>query len=599
MESPKFKLVSIMNDGLEEDPKFFPVENLPYETNTNRRGFLGAGMTAIALLASSKIFGRNAHSAPNITMLKAHDSSIRSLYFTKNGKTLISLADDDLKLWALPEKKLLGKIKDKTIKNAALSPDDKIFAVAAENKIEIRSLKNAALIKTIATKTDNLEIDTICFTPDNKFLLALDDRSNQLISWDCNTWKKGTFLPAVMNGDIKNIFFTPAGNLMISIELNFDPKKDTSITSINVRSAADGKLIKKLFEFVSPNGEFLCIASADGKRLFFKNTSYETEPLEIWDLEKMKKEYSYPINERYEKKIFAVSPDGLKVFICPKTAVQICEAPRLSNAQKKILEMMNVRDYEQLKKPVVDLCDHNGSIQAIAASIEGSWLASGDYSGVIRISDWRKQECLGFVFDPRVNEDDGISYNIYDKQTGQTLSYTLPCGSSIPPGAVCTCNCVSGTKPVYVPPSYNDGGGSYCSCNKVCVCIPVCQAHKLLHPDKFVRMLSKEILLFMGKKEMDYMKWAAGNSKKKLKPVIISLVKKIKKGMQPKFENWPSIDRCTAYLSHNDKVISIMAAQMINLQIHLNGHFIPHELYLKVDALLRKSRQLHWQNKLM
>ncbi|MEM4245622.1 MAG: hypothetical protein QW404_03160 [Candidatus Nanoarchaeia archaeon] len=52
---------------------------------------------------------------------------------------------------------------------------------------------------------------------------------------------------------------------------------------------------------------------------------------------------------------------------------------------------------------------------------------------------------------------------------------TLPCGSPIPPGAVCVCNCI----PVTSPPSYQPR--TYrtctcvpvCTCNKICVCIPV------------------------------------------------------------------------------------------------------------------------------
>src|SRR6185436_4213245 len=54
-----------------------------------------------------------------------------------------------------------------------------------------------------------------------------------------------------------------------------------------------------------------------------------------------------------------------------------------------------------------------------------------------------------------------------------------PCGSPIPAGAVCTCNCVPGSEPAYRPPRSTGGGGGYggggriCTCNKICTCIPV------------------------------------------------------------------------------------------------------------------------------
>ncbi len=51
---------------------------------------------------------------------------------------------------------------------------------------------------------------------------------------------------------------------------------------------------------------------------------------------------------------------------------------------------------------------------------------------------------------------------------------TLPCGSPIPPGAICTCNCI----PVRSAPSYPRTYRTctcvpVCTCNKICVCIPV------------------------------------------------------------------------------------------------------------------------------
>ena len=47
------------------------------------------------------------------------------------------------------------------------------------------------------------------------------------------------------------------------------------------------------------------------------------------------------------------------------------------------------------------------------------------------------------------------------------IHYTMPCGSPTPPGAVCTCNCVS--VPASTPYNY-----TVCSCNKVCTCDTVC-----------------------------------------------------------------------------------------------------------------------------
>jgi hypothetical protein len=116
----------------------------------------------------------------------------------------------------------------------------------------------------------------------------------------------------------------------------------------------------------------------------------------------------------------------------------------------------------------------------MVATADGKTLACGDYSGAISLWELEKPGFRTYLFDAAANMSDvkGLSYNVYDQLTGQIISYTLPCGSPIPAGAVCTCNCVPGTDKPYRPsyPSgggYPGGGGTYCTCNKICTCIPV------------------------------------------------------------------------------------------------------------------------------
>jgi hypothetical protein len=65
--------------------------------------------------------------------------------------------------------------------------------------------------------------------------------------------------------------------------------------------------------------------------------------------------------------------------------------------------------------------------------------------------------------------DDGITYK-YTDLYGNTYTYTLPCGSPIPEGAICTCNCVALCScDNYVAPCScdSDTGGTYCTCDTV------------------------------------------------------------------------------------------------------------------------------------
>jgi hypothetical protein len=63
---------------------------------------------------------------------------------------------------------------------------------------------------------------------------------------------------------------------------------------------------------------------------------------------------------------------------------------------------------------------------------------------------------------------EGIQYK-YTDPYGNVTSYTLPCGSPIPAGAICTCNCVTVCSCVgYVAESSPDSGGdTICTCDLV------------------------------------------------------------------------------------------------------------------------------------
>jgi hypothetical protein len=123
-------------------------------------------------------------------------------------------------------------------------------------------------------------------------------------------------------------------------------------------------------------------------------------------------------------------------------------------------------------KLLATLTGHKSSILKLAISPDGKMMASGDRDGVVILWDIEKRSFLNFLFDPKASQTDAITYNQYDKITGQTITYTLPCGSPIPSGAVCTCNCVQGTYRPYTP-SVPSSVRTICTCNKICTCIPV------------------------------------------------------------------------------------------------------------------------------
>ena len=151
---------------------------------------------------------------------------------------------------------------------------------------------------------------------------------------------------------------------------------------------------------------------------------------------------------------------------------------------------------------------------------------------------------------------------------GETVTYTLPCGSPIPAGAVCTCNCVPGT---YSAPVTRRRTQRYCTCNKVCTCVPVyyCQAHRLLDDDPIVRVMAEELLLIMGCRGMGYLRWAANEVQGALRARIQEMIDAVRGGTAPEPTGWPGTTVLERYLDHPEPVTALMAGQLIILQHQL------------------------------
>jgi WD40 repeat protein len=113
------------------------------------------------------------------------------------------------------------------------------------------------------------------------------------------------------------------------------------------------------------------------------------------------------------------------------------------------------------------------TVQSLLISPDGKLLVAGADDGAILVYDLERREFRGFLFDPAAGGVDGITYNVLDKVTGRTITYTMPCGSPIPPGATCICNCVPSTGSFPSAPSGGRIGGTYCTCNRICTCVPV------------------------------------------------------------------------------------------------------------------------------
>jgi WD40 repeat protein len=123
----------------------------------------------------------------------------------------------------------------------------------------------------------------------------------------------------------------------------------------------------------------------------------------------------------------------------------------------------------------LSLTGHMAPVRALVITPDGSLLISAGDDKTIRLWSLPEGKYLRVLVDLESNTSkvEGITYQGTDIY-GRTIIFTLPCGSPIPPGAVCVCNCVPGSLAVPTNFSQNYNAGGYCTCDTVCTCNTIC-----------------------------------------------------------------------------------------------------------------------------
>jgi WD40 repeat protein len=558
---PHFELARVYDDGTRET-EIVSVVALPWDTLMGRRGFLGAGATAVAVLgalnsacskstptpptsADTKGPRKDATTTSSIVAdcdgLIAHSEGVRALAVGPRGDFLASASGDKtIKLWGVPDGELLRTLTSQktTVDVLVVTPGSELLASGrADSTITLWSLPSGKLRKTfhghdnsataLAASADgellafgtSRKTITLWTLPDNKLLRTLSGHSSP----------------------VSALVISPDGKLLAS---------GSEDKTIKLWSVPDGALLKTLEGHT--NWISALVISPDGKLLA---SGGDDTRIKLWrmpdgELLKTLEEHTNSISA------LAISPDGKLLA---------------SGSGDQRIKLWALPDGALLKT----LRGHTNSISALVISPEGKLLASGSEDKTIKLwglPDGEFKTCL-IDLKSTPSEVRGLTYRSTNAY-GKVVTYTMPCGAPIPPGAVCTCNCVPGSYkpyPSYTPtpshkpvsPASTTGGYQYCTCNKVCVCIPVCQAHRLLHPDSEIRTMAEEILLLMGRRQFEYMKWAAENAEAALRKRIYQKMEAIRSGAQPNRARWPSVQRCLLRLYHCDEVVALMAADLL------------------------------------
>jgi WD domain, G-beta repeat len=500
---PDFQLQRVNSDGSAEEPMICSIEQIDGEWKMGRRGFLAASFALAGLVtgcasvrqqeppepdsgktgtgnsgrpgpeaADEASAGSEAVDSvapvekPPVVMTgfcnknaTAHLLKVQTLLFSRDGRMLLSGGVENvLKLWSFPMGKQVGKISNiPTASMALVGAREDIIATAdsSSNGILLFDVRTGSRLHGLK-ETSYDYVNCVAFNPEST-ILAAGRADSKITLWNVAERRQRYHLEQ-HTGDVTCVAFSPDGRYMAS----------GAKGEILLWSAGSWRLSARirLRNVATPNR---LVFSPDGRQLAV-GAAYDSfvrtySVLSGGELNRLGG-HDYNMN-----KALAFSPDG-RIIATGALNNRIYLWETATGNPVMILKGQRMHD----------------SIQSLAFSPDGKYLVSG---GEQTIKIWLMPggELLTCLCDPAtLTANIKISQYTMRDQFGQMISFTLPCGSPLPPGAVCTCNCIPGSwkinynKPTHGSPTRRlptrrstptPGTRSYCTCNQICTCVPI------------------------------------------------------------------------------------------------------------------------------
>lgn len=387
----------------DDEPRVYALERRGAAWGISRRSLLGMAAAA----AAARCGTQEEPAPPSCAEAFAHTDWIHGLALSPDGALLASGSRDlTVKLWAMPEgghvKTLEGHSGD--VYDLAISADGTLLASGSwDGTVGLWSLPEGERRGTI--EHPDGPVTSVALSPDGSLLVAAA-REGGVRVWrlpqgeEVATWGEDL-------AGVRSMVFVPRGDLVAcvntgdGIDLRSVPAGDPSLT---LDAAEVGSLA------IHPDGSLLAAGTSTGiVRLW---SLPDGEPAGSWLL-----------------------PDNRAV----KSLAFVGDGDRLASATAEWIVLNAVPGGVRLASA------RASQINAVVADPRGSFLASSGNDKTVRL--WRLPElqherCL-MDLEASPEDTEGIEYEIEIEE--HTVTYTLPCGSPIPPGAVCTCNCVPGS----------------------------------------------------------------------------------------------------------------------------------------------------------
>jgi len=417
-----------------ESPGVSAIEHRRDGWKLTRRSVMG--LIAARAFAGTAGAGGAAVCAPGAF---AHEILLDSLSFVPGGKTLVSAGRDSLvKFWTIPEGALFRVASTDAVPlQVAVSPDGNWIAVAMEGGGLELWPAGGGKRRALAGHADSVE--GVAFTPDSGQLVSVSlDRTTKVWS--------------VASGQLLQSF-PDTTDTMVSAAVAREGYLVTAGAQVHLRSLATGVILTtaagKVFA-VSPDGKLL--AAHDGARVYM----YSLPSLS-------------PIVSVVEKRTpasISFSPDGRMLAIAYTDApARLYFAPGLTlksemeTNEGPCLATSMASGGASAPVPAPGAAARPGGRPAIPHPQNGFLAVASGKS--IRLYAVPAGERMPVCFMDIAASSSACSGTQY--MAGGVV-YTIACGTPLPGGAECTCNCVPGNCPCVYDTGCSCVGDSGCDC---------------------------------------------------------------------------------------------------------------------------------------
>jgi WD40 repeat protein len=434
-----FKLTKIYSDGSSEAPMLYKVTDLPDDWKFDRRslisfaGLIAGSFVTLPSIGKSLNSGKTSENrlSDECNGIKAHIGSIVKICFSPNSHILITTSTDKmLKIWQIPSFELLSSLEQKmSIDSFSFEKSNSIISICNE--------KNVSFFNINTKKDDNIipirNILVVDYSLDGSHLALLSKSGN--ISLLNNKFEK--------TGDIETNFsskFPIAYNIKSNYLVTSNLQNDILLYSIDFCN-----------EYIVQQNNHIVISKL-GKYMLSFTSDYS---IKSWELPIGNLVKSSKCNDKISTVEISINGDYVV-------------AGTLSG---KIHVYSTINDFNKT-------LSHDDKIAALSFSPDNNYLASASDDGVIKLWEMPTFNHITCLFDKSIlSKNEKVNQYTVKNKSGETITFTLPCGTPIPPGATCVCDCVPGSACSCVGHhscscvGYNSG--SYCQCNQICTCVPI------------------------------------------------------------------------------------------------------------------------------